>query len=180
MLVVSYCTRFAFGLSVQWNGTSSTGGVVMNSTVLCGIAYWKITSGGTGDIVLSASFAADALAMVASKIQGLASGSSSGNNSSNSAGTPSTTPSPGAINPGTSVPAYLAVAVGTNGPSADSDGTYDNSFVDGQHDGTSGGADTDNARICEGYKIVGSAGSETGSKTGITSRNWSAVALGLY
>jgi hypothetical protein len=93
----------------------------------------------------------------------------------NTASGTSTSPSSGAA---TTVQAdqLLIGAVGTEGPSGDTAGTWSNSFTAGQRAGTTGGTDaTTNITVSMGWRIVSAAGSYTAAKSGITSRDWAAA-----
>jgi hypothetical protein len=85
-----------------------------------------------------------------------------------------TSPSSGAA---TTVAAnqLLIGAVGTDGPSGDTAGTWQNSFTALQRAGTTGGTADTNITVSMAYRIVTTAGSYTAAKTGITSSNWAAV-----
>lgn len=68
---------------------------------------------------------------------------------------------------------FLLGLVLTNGPVGDTDGDWENNFSHGGQDvGTSGGADTDNLRLCQGTNFPPFDYSSTVKKTGITSRQW--------
>jgi hypothetical protein len=64
--------------------------------------------------------------------------------------------------------------IGTLGPAVDNDGTWSNSFVDGQHVGTNLGDDRD-IKLCDGEKTIYGITAQTAAKTGIVARPWAAV-----
>jgi hypothetical protein len=69
----------------------------------------------------------------------------------------------------------LIGAVGTEGPSGDTAGTWQNSFNAGPRDGTTGDTADTNITVSMGYRIVSAAASYTAAKSGITSRDWAAA-----
>lgn len=69
--------------------------------------------------------------------------------------------------------------VGTEGPSGDTAGTWQNSFIDGPRTGTTGGTADTNLTVSFGYRIVSATGSYTAAKTGATSRDWAAAIVTL-
>lgn len=69
----------------------------------------------------------------------------------------------------------LIGSIGTEGPSGDDVGTWQQSFTAGVRVGTSGGGAAGNVTISEGYRIVSSASTYEAEKTGITDRDWSAA-----
>ena len=92
-----------------------------------------------------------------------------------SAADPSTTPNVGPTGTTSQADELLIGAIGTNGPVEDAAGTWQNSFVDGDRAGTTGGDAESNWTISMGYRIVSATGEYTAEKAGITSRNWAAV-----
>jgi hypothetical protein len=113
----------------------------------------------------------EARAAVVSVFRGLApEGALEQSSNDNGSGT---TPSSGAA---TTIAAdqLLIGAVGTEGPSGDTAGTWQNSFTEGPRDGTTGGTADTNITVSMGYRIVSTAGSYTAAKSGITSRDWAA------
>jgi len=133
-----------------------------------------LPSGGTITInqAVYSSTAVAARAAVASTFRGLAPAGAL-EQTNNASGT-STTPSTGAA--ATVQPVQLLIgAVGTEGPSGDTAGTWQNSFTAGARAGTTGGTDDTNVTVSLGWQIVTSAGSYTAAKSGITSRDWAAL-----
>jgi hypothetical protein len=72
---------------------------------------------------------------------------------------------------------YWLGVVATAGPVGDTSGTWQNTFSDGQRDGTTGGADNSNITVSEGFRIVSATGAMDAAKSGITSREWVAGAV---
>ena len=65
--------------------------------------------------------------------------------------------------------------IGTEGPAGDAEGTWSNSFSTGARHGSSGSTDDTNVSVALGYYVASSTGTFAAEKTGITSRDWSAV-----
>jgi hypothetical protein len=86
----------------------------------------------------------------------------------------STSPSSGAA---TTIQAdqLLIGVVGTEGPQGDAAGTWSNSFTAGPRAGTTATTTDAEITVSMGWRIVSTAGSYTGAKTGITSRDWAAA-----
>ena len=148
----------------------------------CLFSYAPVTN-TTGDVVLDCG--ADgvfnstpyAMALTASSIQNLNTNAldqtmSTGNNAS-------TTPSSGATSTTAGAHEMLMGGVFTSGPLSDADGTWSNSFNNGQKDGTADATAAHNIKVSEGYLAVSATGAYTAAKTGITSRVWVAL-IGTY
>jgi uncharacterized repeat protein (TIGR02543 family) len=73
----------------------------------------------------------------------------------------------------------LIGAVGTEGPSGDTAGSWSNSFTAGPRSGTTGSTEDTNVTISMGWQVVTSAGSYTAAKSGISSRD-SASAIATF
>lgn len=93
-----------------------------------------------------------------------------------SAGGTGTSPSSGATSTTADVVEFLCGIVGTEGPSGDTAGTWENSFAAGA---TNFGIGTGafGATLSDGYLEVASTGAYTAAKTGITSRIWQAAII---
>ncbi len=65
--------------------------------------------------------------------------------------------------------------VGTEGPGGDSAGTWSDSFETGPRFGTTDGTEDTNVTISMGHRIVSATGAYTAAKSGITSRDWTAL-----
>jgi hypothetical protein len=169
---VSFITLTYDGVSFssvvrEYNNTDDFGGAI----------FWMyLASATTGDIVLSvkggSASGTDAtdLALVARQVEGLQFNLEDASSSDEGTGT---TPDSGNF---TTFWAneYLQGLVVTEGPAADTDGTWENSWINGQEDGTAS-----NLKISEGYKIVSTSGAQNAEKSGITSRPWIAIGMGL-
>jgi hypothetical protein len=92
------------------------------------------------------------------------------------AGGVSTNPNSGNTATTQQVSEFLWGTVVTNGPyPADVGGTWQNSFTEGQRDGTTGGIATTNVAVSEGYRLVSVTGAYKAEKIGITNRDWGAL-----
>ncbi|MFZ5910230.1 MAG: sortase [Chloroflexota bacterium] len=69
----------------------------------------------------------------------------------------------------------LIGAIGTEGPSGDNAGAWQNSFIAGPRVGTIGSPAASNITISMGYRIVNATGTYTVAKTGIAIRDWAAA-----
>lgn len=152
--------------SVTYNGDALTlrVSIEQSNEVIAYIFSLAVTSDVTGDIVITfgtSDSPAACAAVVVSGTSGILDNTSSGSASGTN---PSVSPMPTA--PGV----YVMGIVATRGPLSDADGTWQNSFTDGQEDGTSEASPSDNVRICEGYKISTTADIAQAAKTGITDR----------
>ena len=90
----------------------------------------------------------------------------------------STSPSSGASANTAQAEEMLLGFIATGGPASDNAGTWQDSFVNGQREG-SGALDFPAMTVSEAYRRVTAIGAYTASKTGITSRNWAAFLVGL-
>ncbi|MGC1375846.1 MAG: metallophosphoesterase [Anaerolineales bacterium] len=73
----------------------------------------------------------------------------------------------------------LVGAVGTEGPSGDTAGTWSNSFTAGPRLGTTGGTADTNITVSLAWRIVSATGAYTAAKSSITSRDWAALLVTL-
>lgn len=143
------------------------------------VAIWSIhnpTASESGAHIVHSNANTDAKVMIGLKIGGLASSSfdkQSPNTGSNDAPTSNATATTAQADE------ILIGAVGTEGPSGDTAGSWSNSFSAGERLGTTGGSQPSNITLSEGYRIVSATGAYTAAKTGITSRDW-AAAIATY
>jgi hypothetical protein len=96
--------------------------------------------------------------------------------SAKAAGT-STTPSSGATAATAQAAELVLGMVGTQGDSSDAAGTWDGGFTNGQRVGNLLGTSSVPSTVSDGYKIVNAIGTQTASKSGITSRPWNCICV---
>jgi hypothetical protein len=158
------------------NNYQQVGSTVINSgqirTYLF-VAYDVRSMPSGSAITITDSTAVTAKAAVAALFNGLADISTLDKTASSTGS--STSPSSGATSTTTQADELLIGLVGTEGPQGDTSGTWGDSFTLGPRAGTSGGTDDTNITISMGYRIVASTGAYTAGKTGITSRDWTAL-----
>lgn len=97
--------------------------------------------------------------------------------SPNTATGTSTTPSTGATGTLAQADEAQVAIVMTNGPVADTAGTWGNSLTASQRDGTTGSTAGSNRTVSTAYRVLAATTAVTASKSGITSRTWVATEL---
>jgi len=137
-------------------------------------AAYNVTALPSGSSITISHNAVRARAAVASVFRGLEDSAvldqtHTGTGNSNS-------PTSGATATTTQADELLIGAVGTEGPSTDTAGTWGSSFTAGPRLGTTGGYfGTSNITASMGWRIVSSTDAYTASKSSITSRDWAAA-----
>jgi hypothetical protein len=135
--------------------------------------YLENCAGGTHDLVADyTSNAPGVIVMTAKELVGAL--ASSHDVSAGASGT-STAPSSGSSGTLSQASEICIASVLTHGPLGDTAGSWSNSFVGGQRQGSTGGTAGSNVTISDASLIVAATTAQTGAKTGITSRSYSAI-----
>jgi hypothetical protein len=159
--------------SVTWNGAPLALDATAGSTPLVYIYSLSGATAGTGNLVINGTTGAKAV--TAMTVKNLATSSQLDKQAAQGPIT-STTPSSGATATTTQNNELLFGCVATNGPVENAEGYWGDPFKNyGLRDGTTGAGAASNVTASSHWLVVSATGAYAASKTGITSRPWSAA-----
>lgn len=174
-LIVGVVARSNAANSAVWNtGTSQT---LSSSAALAGVTLFWLdnVTGGTATLTIGFTAADSAHALFATSLTGGNGALADCTNATNSgSGTSVTTPSITCA-PNSGAQAAWIGAVGAVGPSGDGAPTWTVPTTAGQRAGTTGGSQTSNATVNEGFELDSSSMTQGMSMTLAVSRSWGAV-----